>query len=153
VDPKLEASAHYNLANTYFRMQDYQKAITGYQEALSLNPDDMDAKFNLELSRKMLKEQIKPQQSGNQQQQQQQNQQNDQDQNDQNQNQDQSQQQEQNQNDQNEQQQSKSQKQDDKKMSKEDAERILNALKDDEKDIQKKIQREISASGYVGKDW
>src|SRR3989304_3917611 len=60
VDPKLEAASHYNLGNTYFRMQDYQKAIASFQEALTLNPDDMDSKFNLELSRRMLKEQINP---------------------------------------------------------------------------------------------
>mgnify|MGYP001616573834 CR=1 FL=1 len=38
-------------------------------------------------------------------------------------------------------------------MSKEDAERILNALKDDEKDIQKKVQRQVKAGNYSGKDW
>jgi tetratricopeptide (TPR) repeat protein len=37
-------------------MQDYQKAIESYQKALEINPDDIDAKFNLELARRMLKE-------------------------------------------------------------------------------------------------
>lgn len=151
-EPKLESAAHYNLGNTYFRMQDYQKAITSYQEALNLTPDDMDAKFNLELARKLLKEQIKPEQQQNQQQQQQ-NQQNEQDQQDQNQNENQNEQEQQEPQDQKEQQQSKSQNQKDQKMSKEDAERILNALKDNEQDIQKKIQREVSAAAYTGKDW
>jgi len=153
VDPQLEASAHYNLGNTYFRMQDYQKAIASYQEALTLNPDDMDSKFNLELARKLLKEQIKPQQQNNQQQQQQQqNQQQDQQQQQQDQNQqDQQNQDQQDQKDQ--QQQQKSQQPRERKMSKEDAERILNALKDDEQDIQKKVQRQVAAGNYSGKDW
>ncbi len=153
VDPKLEAAAQYNLGNTYFRMQDYQKAIASYQEALKLNPDDMDSKFNLELSRKMLKEQIKPEQQNNQQQQQQ-NQQPDQKQDQQQQNQNQQDEQKENQQDQKDQEkQQKSQQPDEKKMSKEDAERILNALKDDEKDIQKKVQRQAKAGNYSGKDW
>ena len=39
-----------------------------------------------------------------------------------------------------------------KEMTKEDAERILNALKDED-EIQKKIKRQGKASGYTGKDW
>lgn len=153
VDPQLESSSHYNLGNTYFKMQDYQKAIASYQEALTLNPDDLDAKFNLELARKRLKEQIQPQQQQNQNQQQQQ-QQNQQDQQNQQQNQDkQDQQQQQDQQDQKQEQQQKSQQPDKQKMSKEDAERILNALKDDEQDIQKKIQRQAGTGTYSGKDW
>lgn len=155
IDPQVEASAHYNLGNTYFRMQDYQRAISSYQDALNLNPDDMDAKYNLELARKMLKEQIQPKQQQNQQQQKQQQQQQDQQdqkKQDEQQNQDQQDQEQQDQQQQNQQQQQQ-QPQQDKKMSKEDAERILNALKDDEKDIQKKIKRETTSSGYSGKDW
>ena len=38
-------------------------------------------------------------------------------------------------------------------MSEEDAERILNALRDDEKEIQKKLKRRQVAGDYVGKDW
>jgi len=152
VDPKLESASHYNLGNTYFRIQDYQKAIASYQEALTLNPDDLDAKFNLELARKRLKEQIQPQQQN--QQQQNQKQQNQQDQQNQQQNQEnQEQQQQQDQQDQKKQQEQKSQQPDKQKMSKEDAERILNALKDDEQDIQKKIQRQTVSGNYTGKDW
>lgn len=153
----LEAAAHYNMGNTYYRMGDYQNAIKAYQEALELNPDDMDAKFNLELARKMLKEQIKPQnQQNDQQDQQQQNQdQNQQNQDEQSQDQ-QDQQQQQNQQDQQNQDQQEQQQQtqpQDKPMSKEDAERILNALKDDEQDLQKKVRRETVRGEYSGKDW
>ena len=60
-DINIEAQAHYNLGNTLFRMEDYQKAIPSYQKSLEINPDDMDAKFNLELARRKLKEQMEQQ--------------------------------------------------------------------------------------------
>jgi tetratricopeptide (TPR) repeat protein len=157
-DPNLEAQTQYNLGNTYYRMQDYPKAIESFQEALKSNPDDMDAKFNLELARKMLKEHAKPEQQQNQDQQQQQEQkeQDQQSQGDEEQEQEQQdsqqQQDQQNQQDQNKEQKQQS-KPDEKKMSKEDAERILNALRDDEQDIQDKIKRQVALGTYKGKDW
>lgn len=145
----LEAQTHYNLGNTYTQMGDYQNAIMAYQRALEINPNDLDAKFNLELARKLLKEQIKPeqqQQDGQQKQPQQQPQE------------DQNAQQEQPEPDQRPQDQNAPQDQqpqqmDDKEVSKEDAERILNALRDDEQDLQKKIKREVKVGEYTGKDW
>lgn len=167
-DLDLEAQAHYNLGNTYFKKQDYQNAITSYQNALTINPEDLDAKFNLELARKMLKEQMKPQQQNQDQQQQQdqkkkdQKQQNQQDQKDKQQqgkNGDQQKQQQdqggKNDKDKKQQeQQAQQQKMEGKKMSKEDAERILNALKDAEQKIQATIRRQNQTdSDYNGKDW
>ena len=70
-DLNLEGQAHYNLGNTYYRMGDYQNAIKSYENSLKVNPEDINAKFNLELARKMLKEQIKPEQQDQDQQQQQ----------------------------------------------------------------------------------
>lgn len=148
-DINLEAQAHYNLGNTYVRTGDYQNAIMAYQKALEINPDDLDAKFNLELARKLLKEQIKPEQ---QQQQDGQQQQQPQPQPD-----DSAQKEEpepdQQPNDQNAPQDQQPEQMDDKQVSKEDAERILNALRDDEQEIQKKIKREVKVGEYSGKDW
>jgi len=160
-DIGLEAEAQYNLGSTYYRMKDYQNAIKGFEESLKLNPKDMDVKFNLELARKMLKEQLSSQNQDNQQKQQdqkqqQQQQQNQQDQQNKDQQKDQQNQQDkQDQQDKNQQQQQQQQsaQKDQKKMSKEDAERILNALRDDEQDIQKKVKREQVQGDYVGKDW
>ena len=154
-DIMMEARANYNLGNTYFKMGDYQKAIESYENSLKINPEDLDAKFNLELARKMLKENTKPEQQDQDQQQQQeqkqeeQQQQEEQDQDQQEQQDKDQEQQEQDQDKQDQQQ----QQQDDKEMSKEDAERILNALKDDEQDIQKKIKRMQAAGTYSGRDW
>jgi len=67
-----EADANYNQGNVYYQMGDYEASIKAYQKSLEINPEDIDAKYNLELARKMLKEQIKPEQQQDQQQQQQQ---------------------------------------------------------------------------------
>ena len=161
-DINTEAQAHYNLGNTLFRMQDYQKAIQSYQQALEINPDDMDAKFNLELARRKLKEQMeqqdedpqqKQEQQEEQQQDQEQQQQEEQEKEDQEKEQDQQQQQDQEQDQQDQQQEPQPQPQDEDEMSEEDAERILNALRDDEKEIQKKLKRRQVAGDYAGKDW
>jgi Ca-activated chloride channel family protein len=156
-DIKNEAMAHYNQGDVYFKSGDYQNAIKSFQKSLELNPDDVDAKYNLELARKRLKEQLKPEQNKNNQQKQDQQKQNQDQQNKQNQDQKQKQEQEQ-QNQQDQQKQKKQQQQQQQQanqneMSKEDAERILNALKDDEKEVQKDVRRFQGPSSYEGNDW
>ncbi len=160
-DMDIETNAYYNLGNAHYRMEDYQNAITAYQEALDNNPDFTAAKINLELARKMLKEQMKPQEQEQQEQQEQEQKEQEQEQEkkeDEQQQEEEQQQQEQNQqqddqNKEDEQQQQQQSQPQEQKMSKEDAERILNALRDDERDIQKKIQRQVGAGDYKGKDW
>lgn len=145
-----EAMARYNQGNVFYKMGDYQKAIAAYQKSLELVPQDIDAKYNLELARKMLKEQLKPQQQKNDQQnkpqQQQQQDQQKQEQNQPQQDQQKDQQQE-------KERQDKSEQVDENKMTREDAERILNALKDDEKQIQKDLKQQQAAAVSQGKDW
>lgn len=47
----VEASdLYYNLANAYFRKKNYPHAILNYQKALKMNPNNQDAKFNLQLT-------------------------------------------------------------------------------------------------------
>jgi Ca-activated chloride channel homolog len=161
-DMDIETNAYYNLGNTYYRMEDYQNAITSYQEALDNNPDFTNAKINLELARKMLKEQMKPQEQEEQEQQEQeqkeQEEQEQEEKKDEQQKDEEQQQQDQNQPQDNqdkkdEQQQEQQSQPQEQKMSKEDAERILNALRDDERDIQKNIQRQAVVGNYTGKDW
>jgi tetratricopeptide (TPR) repeat protein len=50
-DPKLRARALYNLGNTAFRRGQLEEAVARYQAALAADPDDPDAKFNLEFVR------------------------------------------------------------------------------------------------------
>lgn len=49
-DPALAAKAYYNLGNVYFESGDYSAAARAYQGALLLNPEDHDARYNLELA-------------------------------------------------------------------------------------------------------
>ncbi len=75
---KIVEFLQFNLGNVAFNAKQFEQAIARYEDALRLNPDDGDAKYNLELAL------LQKQQQDQQQQQQNQNQQN---QNNQNQNQ------------------------------------------------------------------
>ena len=46
--PKVAAKAHYNRGNALFKSGDLAGAIAGYRKALSLDPRDENAKFNLQ---------------------------------------------------------------------------------------------------------
>ena len=50
VDPRKIAQAYYNLGNIYFMHERYDLAVDSYQEALLRMPDDVDARYNLELA-------------------------------------------------------------------------------------------------------
>jgi len=52
--PATQAKIYYNIGNTYYRMEQYVDAVTAYQEALRLQPDDLDTKFNLEMALRAL---------------------------------------------------------------------------------------------------
>lgn len=54
---KLKEHALYNLGNAFFQMENYRNAVTAYENALAIDINDEDAKHNLELARKKLKEQ------------------------------------------------------------------------------------------------
>ena len=157
-DILLQSKNYYNMGNTLYRMGKLPEAILAYTQALKYNPDDVDAKYNLEYVRKKLKDQADKQQQQNQQQQQQQQEQQQQQQGDENkeekqEEQQQQQQQEEQQQNQQEEQQQQPQQQEQQKMSKEDAERILNALKNDEKDLQKQRKAKSTGNIRVLKDW
>lgn len=169
-DIKLQAQGYYNIGNTLYRLNKWPESILAYQQALKLNPNDEDAKYNLEYVRAKLKEnaQKQPQDQQNQQQQQQQqdSQQNQNEQNQQEQQQQQQQQQEEQQSGEQQQEQTQQEKEQqeqqaqeqqgqaqEQKLTKEEAERLLQALEKQEKDAQK--QRQVKARGRVRveKDW
>lgn len=83
------ADAYYNLGNSQFIQQKLQEALKSYRQSLVLRPDDMEAKYNYALTKKLLEQQQQDQQNNDQNQDQQQ---------DENQNQDQNQQSDNNQN-------------------------------------------------------
>lgn len=164
-DPQLQAQAYYNSGNTYFRLNKWQESLQSYQEALKLNPNDQDAKYNLEYVRAKIKEnaQKQPQDQQQQKQQNQQDQQQPQNQQQQDQQQkqpeqdqqekDQQQQQDQQKQNEQQQQQAKQQKADKDQMKKEDAARLLEALKNQEKEAQKQRQMKVQGRARVDKDW
>lgn len=143
-----------------------QEALKSYQEALKLNPKNEDTRYNLALTRRLL-QQMQQQQQQNQQggqnnDQQNQDQQQNQQQQQNNNNQDNQQQQNQQQNQQN-QQQDQQQKQgqqqenrhDNQDAKKRDAERMLEAMKNNERQTLREVNRnnENVRSGKKDKDW
>lgn len=152
-DAPAEASkALYNLGNTLFQSGKLDESIEAYKQTLRLNPRDEDARYNLELARRKKKEQEQQQQQQQQQQQKQQNKQENKDQQDRNQQKDKEQQQQQQPRpDQQQQQQPQEARQD--MIPKEQAERILEALRNSEKEIQKQIRKREGTKGRTEKDW
>lgn len=49
-DSELRAKTYYNLGNVYFQMSLYDQAAQSYQQTLLYNPNDNDARYNLELA-------------------------------------------------------------------------------------------------------
>ncbi len=145
-DPGVKSQAYHNLGNALLKSQKIPESIASYEEALKLRPNDVDTKYNLAYAKMLLQKQ----------QQQQQKQQNKKDQNKQDQNKQNQQKQDQQKQDQQKQdQQQQEQKQTQKKqqISKEDAERILQALNNEERDVQKKLVKKAPARVRVEKDW
>ena len=66
LEPSKKSDALYNRGNALAQMQKYKDAIDAYDQALKLNPDNADAKYNREQVEKALKQQQKQQQSNNQ---------------------------------------------------------------------------------------
>ena len=56
------ADAFYNLGNSQFIQQKLQEALKSYRQSLVLRPDDMEAKYNYALTKKLLEQQQQNQQ-------------------------------------------------------------------------------------------
>lgn len=56
-DPALESKAWYNLGNAFYRHQKLPEALDAYKQALRSDPTDEDAKHNLELLLELLEQQ------------------------------------------------------------------------------------------------
>lgn len=155
----------YDMANTCFQISQLdsvkaseqsrlylQKAAELYKQSLRLNPQDTNAKYNLALTQHLLKEDEKQKNNQQQQQQQDQNQQQNQQKQQQQQQQSQSNNQNQDKNKQNDNQQMSSGENKDKKQ----MEKMLEALKNNEKRTLNKIKRKEDASAQkrrIEKDW
>jgi tetratricopeptide (TPR) repeat protein len=129
------AQVFHNLGNISMQGKDYAKSIEAYKQSLRLNPADDETRYNLALAQKLLENQENQENDQDQQQdkQEQQQDQQEQQQDDQNQNQQPPEQQEEQQQEQPPQNQN---------MSRENAQQILDAFLQDEKDTQEKVKKE-----------
>ena len=155
--PVIRAHAYHNLGNALLKGGKLPESIEAYKNALKLNPADVDTKYNLEYAKAMLKQQQQNQQQNKDKKENDKQEKDKQKQNqqkgDQEKKEKQDKQEQQKQNEaRNEkgQQQGKEKKQ---QISKETAERILEALKNEERDVQKRLQKKVPARIKIEKDW
>ena len=142
-----KSKIYYNVGNSLLKSQKLKESIGAYKEALKLNPNDQEAKYNLSYALNQLKNPNQDQQKNQDQNKDQNKDQKDQqDQNQQNQD-----QQKQDQKKQDQQQQSQEQKE--QELTKKEAEKILNALKENEKDLQKQLRKVKGQKVKTEKDW
>ncbi|MDA3821813.1 MAG: tetratricopeptide repeat protein [Bacteroidales bacterium] len=151
-----EAKLLHNLGNVHMKGQKYPEAVDAYKKSMRLNPDDEDTRYNLAYALEKLREQ---------QEQQQQNQDQDQDQDKENKDQDQEQQQNEENKDQEKQEQQQEKESQDQQeqqqeiqkqeLNKEEAERLLNAILQKEKDVKEKVdlQKAKATKIKTDKDW
>ena len=129
------AQTYHNTGVILQSAKQYAQCIEAYKQALRNDPSDDETRYNLALAQKLLKDQQNQQQN---QQNQQQKQDQKEDKKDQNQKQQQEQEQLQNKNE----------------MSKENAEQLLKAVMQDEKEVQDKVKKQIQIRGKkLEKDW
>ena len=124
-DQNNKAKVYHNLGNTLFKDKKIEDAIIAYKNALRLNPDDDETRYNLALStqEKRKQEQDKKEQE---------------------------QEQEQDKKEQDKKEQDKQEE-----MSKETAEKMLEAIQEQEKDLQEKLQKKKvkGKKQTILKDW
>ncbi|MBS4060859.1 MAG: tetratricopeptide repeat protein [Bacteroidetes bacterium] len=155
-NPKMEAKALFNAGNSLMSQEKYAESIPMFKQALRLDPDDEEARYNLSYAMWKMQQQ-EQQQDQNQDQNKDQNQD---DQKDQEKQDEQSQDQQDNEQQQNEQNDEKSdqkqQQSQQPQMSKEDAERMLQALTGEEKKTLEKLNENRVKTGprsVRDKDW
>jgi tetratricopeptide (TPR) repeat protein len=142
-DRKKKSASLYNLGNSLLMANKVEESIDAYKGSLRLDPENPEAKYNLAYAQDLLKKQQQKQQ-------QQQNDKNKQDKDKQDQNKNNDQQQ-----DKQKQDQQKQDQQQQQGITKEDAERVLNALENDEKNVQEKVKlaKAMKAKVRTVKNW
>jgi tetratricopeptide (TPR) repeat protein len=138
------AQIYHNAGVLFMATKDYKQAVDVFKMSLRNNPTDNETRYNLALAQKLLKDQQQQQQKQNKDDKKK-------DKDKDKQKQDQDKQKDQKQKD--KQEQSKPEKQDN-KMSKENAEQLLNSVMQDEKGVQDKVKKQqVIQGGRLEKDW
>lgn len=125
------AEVFHNTGNIFMQNKDYAKSIEAYKQSLRLNPADDETRYNLALAQKLLEDQQNEDQS----------QDDKNDEQDQNNDQNQDQQQQQQQPDDQKQDKTQEEQQQNEQMSQDNAQQILDAFLQDEKDTQEKVKK------------
>lgn len=160
-EPTLKARAYHNIGNSLLKAKKIKESIEAYKNSLKINPTDQETKYNISYALSLLDKQQNQQHKQNNKNNQDNKDNKDQQKNkDQNKNEDKREQNKQNKQNQQNKPQNQQAKQDNMKtpqkqnqMSKEEAERILQALKNNEKEIQKKLRKKTGAPIKTEKDW
>jgi Ca-activated chloride channel homolog len=138
------AAAHFNAGNLLYASNDYQGAVDAYKKAVKLDQQSPDIRHNLELAvRKLTDRKKDPNNKDNQEKK------GDRDNNQKNKSQNQNQNKQQNK----EQQQSQQQNNELKPMTKDEAQRLLNAINDDEKKSLSLRHQQMKTKVRQGDDW
>ena len=138
-DKTLKSEAHYNMGNILVEQQKYSDAIEHYKNALKINPNHLNAKYNLTYALNMLQQQ----------QQQQQNQKDKNDKSNENDKKKDNQQKNKNDNEKNKQ----DQKQQKNNFDKEQAEQLLNSIINSNKMNEPQKSEKVILKGYQDKPW
>ena len=131
------SSVYHNMGNAQLKNKDYEQSVESFKKALKLDPKAEDSRYNLSYALQKLKQEKQQQQQKQQQQDKKQ---------------DQKQEQKKNQEKQKDQKQEEQKKQN---LNREEAERMLDALNRDEKELRKKTEKKANKNGQAGsgKDW
>ncbi|MBL7961123.1 tetratricopeptide repeat protein [bacterium] len=151
-DSKLKNNIQYNIANCEYKSKKLKESIEGYKQVLRKNPEDADARKNLELALKQMQKQNPPPQKNDDKNQSKKDQQKDeQDKDKEDKEQDENQPKDQDSDDRKDQ---KKQSETKPGMNKKEAEKLLDALKNQDKDYQKKkIKEKVTKEQKTEKDW
>lgn len=161
-DGEKEAQIWHNIGNSLLEAQQYGPSIEAYKNSLRKNPSDMDTKYNLAYAQQKLKEQQQQQQQKSQDNEKQRESNQDRNTGQQGKNNEQQDQQQQQQQNQDQQQKMDQQDQQDqqqqpvpRQISKEDAQRMLDAIQHQEKEVKEKVDKKKAAVAKVKteKDW
>ncbi|MBK8338837.1 MAG: tetratricopeptide repeat protein [Flavobacteriales bacterium] len=158
-DPVEQARAYHNIGNAWLGQKKPEEAIKAYREALRRDPSDEDTRYNLAYAQRMLQQQQEQQKNDQKKDENKDEEKKDQEKQDQEKQQDQ-----QKKDEEQEQKQDQQQKQDQPKegepqqpqqMSKQDAERILDALDRQEQKVQEKVREKqrVGVRVPTEKDW
>jgi len=155
-DRNKKSAGLYNLGNSLLKANKLPESIDAYKNSLKLHPDNPEAKYNLAYAQDLLKQQQeqqkKPQQDKDKDKQ---DQNKDKNKNKEDQKKDQKDQNDKNKDQQNDQKNNPDQNKEQQEISKDDAQRLLNALANDEKNVQEKVKlaKAIKAKVRTAKNW